>query len=583
MAEATVKKGEIELNSVSYCYPKSTDYNLKEISVRIVPGEFVAIMGHTGAGKTTFQMLLNGLIPHFFRGTFTGTAISNGLNTTKFHIHTLARFAGFVMQDPETQIFGVTVQKDVAFGPSNLGLSRQEINQRIDKALAAVRLSGYEERSSTNLSGGEKQRLAIAGILAMEPDILVLDEPTSELDPVGKKEIFQTLSALQKNKQLTILIASHDSEEILEFVDRVLVLSAGKIVWDGNPKDLFREAELVIKLGLKLPEVAEFGFALYQNNIIEKSDIPLKITDAQNLTQKLVGTLKIDKSNFSQRNRTEKKQEIIHVRNLVYQYVSGENVLKEINLTLYKGELIAIVGQNGAGKTTLVKHFNGLLKPTRGNVFIDGIDTRKTDVSELAKKVGYVFQNPDHQIFCATVEKEIEFGLLKFNFPLKEREQRIKNSLEFVGLTDSRNRHPFTLGKGERQKLAVATVLAMSPEILIIDEPTTGQDWAGTERMMDMIAELNQQGHTIIIITHNMRLAAQLADRVIVMHNGTVLLDDVPEKIFYQREKLNAAYLQPPQTTELAQALRPLGMPSSITNIDALISIIISTIKGPHN
>ena len=585
MALVTLKKGEIKLDSVYYRYPKSENFNLKKLKLDISAGEFVAVMGPTGAGKTTFQMLLNGLIPHFFQGIFKGVVLSNGLNTTKFSIQTQARFTGFVMQDPETQIFGVTVEKDVAFGPGNLGLPRHEINVKIKKALTAVRLTGYENRSTANLSGGEKQRLAIAGILAMEPDILVLDEPTSELDPIGKREIFQTLTDLRKNSTLTIIIASHDSEEILEHVDRVIVLDDGKIAWNGHPKNLFRDVMLVKKLGVRPPEVTELGFALNQANIIKKQDIPSKLQDAKLLLDRLLKD-KRDKTNPIFENKSVKQKNdraIVHVKNLVHQYEKGIEVLKGINLEIKKGELIALLGQNGAGKTTLVRHFNGLLAPTSGAVIIDNVNTKTSTIASLAKKVGYVFQNPDHQIFCSTVEEEIEYGLKKYGVAFDERQKRVSESLEFVGLTESRKRHPFMMGKGERQKLAVATVLAMSPEIIVIDEPTTGQDWQGTQRMMKMILKLNQKGHTIIMITHNMRIAAQLAHRVIVMHQGNILMDGSPTEVFSQTEKLKKSYLYPLQTTELAIQLKRSGFPPNILDIETLASLVISKIKGSKN
>ncbi len=577
MALVTVEKGHLQLKAVCYQYPKSTALNLRDIHLKINPGEFVAIMGRTGAGKTTLQMLFNGLIPHFFEGDLSGEIFSNGLNIEKFRIQTLSRFTGFVMQDPETQIFGVTVEKDVAFGPGNLCIPREEIHRRIENALQLVRLSGYENKSTVNLSGGEKQRLAIAGILAMKPSIIVLDEPTSELDPVGKSEIFQTLADLRKKQNLTILLATHDSEEVLEYADRALVLDQGRIVWDGKPAELFRNRERLDELGIRVPEVTELGFALQSAGIISREQIPLNLTQATTLMRQLLVKKYEPGDSLVQKAATESEQQpvIIRVQNLSHEYQTGVTVLNNLSLDIRKGELIAIVGQNGAGKTTLVKHFNGLLKPTSGEVMVDGMDVRKTEIATLARTVGYVFQNPDHQIFCPTVEEEIAYGLRKFGLSAEQVEDRICQSLEYVELTESRNRHPFTLGKGERQKLAVATVLAMSPRIIVIDEPTTGQDWTGIKRMMQMIQDLNQKGHTIVMITHNMRIVAELAHRVIVMHFGSILLDDKPDQVFRQKQVLSKSYLHPPQIVDLAMQLTDLGIPNDIASVDMFLEYMI--------
>jgi len=582
MSMVNLRRGEIVLERVDFRYRRSERDVLQRINFQVRPGEFVAVMGRTGAGKTTLQMLLNGLIPHFFDGQLNGIIFSNGLNTRKFRVQTLSRFIGLVMQEPETQIFGVTVEKDIAFGLGNLGFSRDDMRTRIQQVLAAVRLSGFENRVTVEMSGGEKQRLAIAGILAMAPDILVLDEPTSELDPVGKKEIFQTLADLQRAHELTIVIASHDSESILEYADRVIVLDDGAVAWDGKPTNLFKDVALVKKFGIRPPEVTELGSALCQAKIISQDDIPTNVIHAQELIQHLSSRMNFRSADAPiEKNLNQKNfQEIISVKNLYYKYETGIGALNGITLSIKQGELLALVGQNGAGKTTLVKHFNGLLKPTAGDVAIDGIDTRSSDIPVLAKKVGFVFQNPDHQIFSASVEEEVNYGLRRYGFSPEEMEKRVVESLAFVGLLDNRKRHPFTLGKGERQKLAVATVLAMSPEIIVIDEPTTGMDWEGAEKMMDMIQQLNQKGHTIIMVTHNMRIVARMAQRMIVMHQGKIEMDGTPEEIFYQAEALAKCYVVPPMTVELARTLHDYGFNEHFIDVEHLAVAFIASLPA---
>jgi energy-coupling factor transport system ATP-binding protein len=328
----------------------------------------------------------------------------------------------------------------------------------------------------------------------MEPEILILDEPTSELDPAGKVEIYQLLIELRKSQQVTILISGHDSEEMLHYTDRILVLDNGSIAWDGKPENLFYNTTITEKYGIRSLEAD----GIKQKNIIKK--------DRKNTDTNIV----------------------IESRNLSFEYQNGYPALHNINVKINNGEFVALIGKNGAGKTTFSKHLNGLLRPSEGQILINGRDIKDMTTAELSKDVGYVFQNPDHQIFAATVREEIEYGLKNQSLSDDVREKRILDALEFVGLEKFKERHPFTLGKGERQKLAVATILAMEPGILVIDEPTTGQDWDNTQKMILMMENLHRKGHTILAITHNMRLAEDYADRIIVFSEGKILHDSVP-------------------------------------------------------
>ncbi|MFA7288518.1 MAG: energy-coupling factor transporter ATPase [Melioribacteraceae bacterium] len=492
------ERGTIKVEVQKYQYENSIDVTLKNLHFDIKKGEFVGLMGRTGAGKTTTLMLLNGLIPNFFEGNFDGTVISNSMNTQRYRVQTLSRFVGLVMQDPETQIFGITVEKDVAFGPSNLAIEKSRISEIINESLNVVGLNGYKNRISTELSGGEKQRLTIAGVLAMEPEILVLDEPTSELDPEGRREIYKLLKILVKEKNVTVIISGHDSEEMLEFTDRIIVLDKGTIVWNGIPQSLFNDKELAEKYGI-MP-TGNNSNDLEQINRINEEKLNAE------------GTLK-------------EKKIMIEARNLSFEYENGRKALKDINLKIFEKEFVSLIGKNGAGKTTFSKQINGLLKPKSGTILINGVDIKNNSTAELSKEIGYVFQNPDHQIFSATVYDEVEYGLKNLKLTEDEREERVKNALEFVGLSNQNKRHPFTLGKGERQKLAVASILAMKPKILVIDEPTTGQDWDGTKRMMELMKKLNSEGTTLITITHNLKLALEYSDRIIKFSDGKVESD----------------------------------------------------------
>jgi energy-coupling factor transport system ATP-binding protein len=578
-----LERGSIKVDLLRFKYENSLTDIFNTLNFKIEKGEFVGLMGRTGAGKTTTMMLLNGLIPHFIEGEFEGNILANTMNTQRYRVQTMARFIGLVMQDPETQIFGITVERDVAFGPSNLAFGKEKIQEVVSKSLKAVGLEGYEKRITSELSGGEKQRLAIAGVLAMEPEILVLDEPTSEIDPAGREEIYKLLSDLKKKGEVTILVSCHDTEEMLEYADRIIVLDNGQKVWEGKPSTLFKDVVRTKKIGIRPPEVAEIGNCLQECGLLDQDSVFINKNEFLQFTKNNFISFKISNNDLEKYYSTNNNPVAIETKDLSFNYRQKNSALNELNVKIHKGEFVALIGKNGAGKTTFSKQLNGLLRPTNGTVFINGNDISQLTTAQLSKEVGYVFQNPDHQIFSATVYDEVEFGLKKMNLTETERSTRINNALEFVGLEKFKNRHPFTLGKGERQKLAFATVLAMEPKILIIDEPTTGQDWDGTTKMMEMLDKLHRQGHTILMITHNMLLAAEYADRVIVFSNGKIMLDGPPGKVFYESEILKAASITAPDCVVLAGELRSTGYKSYPVTINELQNDLLEQLAWNGN
>ncbi|EGW41648.1 energy-coupling factor transporter ATPase [Desulfosporosinus sp. OT] len=555
----------IELSNISYRYPNAVEASLKNVSLTVEKGKFILLMGSTGAGKTTLSLCLNGLIPQLMEGILTGQVYVAGKNVGKTAVQSLSKVLGLVLQDPETQIIGRTVEEDTAFGPRNFLVPLDKIKEKVNQTLAKVRLKGYNQRLTEELSGGEKQRLAIAGVLVMEPEILVLDEPTSELDPIGRSEIYQTLDDLRRQKDLTILLVEHSSEDLIHKADEVVVLNEGKVAWRGLPAELFRNLPLLRQWGIKPLPVSQIGWNFYEKGWISFGQIPLDIPATESLIRGLLPKYghrqgerhKKDPLKKQEPNLTDKVK-AVQVSNLIYQYNSGQPALQGINLTIEVGEFVALIGQNGAGKTTLAKHFNGLLKPTSGEVIVEGMNTLQYETYDLARTIGYVFQNPDHQIFSTTVEKELEFGLKNAGFKGQVIRERIDQVLQYTGLEKFRSVHPFSLGKGERQMIAVASILVLKPKLLIIDEPTTGSDWTGVQTMMTLIRNLNAAGTTIVMISHDMDLVAQYAKRVIVLKDGGILLDSTPQDVFSNESLLLNSAIVPPQLCRLSSQLKDI-------------------------
>ncbi len=578
-------EAEVDVKNLCFSYVKGDENTLSNITLSAEKGKFTVIMGHTGAGKTTLLMCLNGIIPQLLNGSLTGDISVSGLNALQYRVQTLSKSVGLVLQDAETQILGRTVSEDVAFGPRNYLVPREEILERINEALSRVRLNGYESRSTDNLSGGEKQRLAIAGVLAMKPKILVLDEPTSELDPLGRDEIYTTIENLSKESEITIIAVEHASQDILQRADHLIVLSQGAVSWRGNPRDFFKSSALVEENGIKPIPVGIVGNRLCERGLIPPERIPLSVDEAfDTVTDLLSGRQIIMTSEAPSVRPKETQSNLVSIKNLGHVYENGKTALHEVNLDVREGDFLALIGQNGAGKTTLAKHFNSLLKPTQGSVHVCGINVGESEPEELASHIGYVFQNPDHQIFSQSVWKEVAFGLKNIGLPENEMRSRIERVLNFTHLWNLRDEHPFSLGKGERQMIAVASILALEPKILVVDEPTTGLDWRGIRRIMDLIKTLHDNGTTIIMITHDMDLVAHYATRTVVMRHGAVLLDGETRDVLADTEKLRDAYVTPPQIVDFSLRLKPFGLNRIILDEKELGDIIANSVQEEsHN
>jgi len=481
------------------------------------------------------------------------------------------------MQDSETQIFGITVEKDVAFGPMNLGYPSEIIRQNVDAAIESVRLTSLRTRTPDQLSGGERQRLAIAGILAVKSPVLVFDEPTSELDPVGASEVHRTIHDLLAENSRTVIVSTHDPYFALSAADILWVLDGGDLVYQGEPAEFFHQLKSAPQRGLQSPEVADLFRELHTRGLWKGVDLPITLEESEKGMHSLLnraGTDSIQPNHLNTRNTLTRSDPVIRVENLSHVYNNKVPALDTVSLEIYNQEVVAILGQNGAGKTTLAKHLNGLLKPTDGSVIVDGADTRESTVEELSRSVGYVFQNPDHQIFSPTVYEEVKFGLRTQHLSPEAEESAVTKALRFVNLNGKEQKHPFSLSKGERQKLAVASVLVMEPKIIVVDEPTTGLDWNDSIAMMDQLQAIRERGHTIIMITHNMRLTAEYADRVLIMQRGKLVQDDEVHAVFQNHTLLQSCSLEPTQISQLVSGCLDLGIPENILTVKELANYI---------
>ncbi len=544
----------VSVRDLAYTYRGQEGFALDGVSLEVAEGEFVVVMGHSGAGKSTLCASLNGLIPHFFRGRMQGEVRIEGRSTREGKVGEFARDVGLVFQDFEAQLFSTNVALEVAFGPENFEVEREEMVRRVESVLGQVKLEGFDGRQPATLSGGQKQRLAIASVLAMEPRVLCLDEPTTDLDPIGKLGIFEIAEDLKDRDDVTLVVVEHETEETLE-ADRIVVLREGKVVADRPAREVLRDVELLEEASVMPLGVARF----FRDMGLWEAQLPLTPREGIGEFRRRGWQVSEERHRALVKADAERErgygEDLIEVEDLSHRYPNGVLALEGVNLRLRRGEFLAVLGQNGSGKTTLVKHFNGLLEPTQGSVRVEGEETSKQGIRGLGQRVGYVFQNPDHQIFSDTVFDEVAFGPKVRGFEEDDIKERVTEALAAVGLEGREEEDPFGLTKGERQRVAVASVLAVRPEVLILDEPTTGLDYSEQRNMMDLVRRLNEAGSTIVVVTHTMWVVAEYAHRVVAMKDGGTALSGTVREVFSREEELRDAALRPPHIVSLGNSL----------------------------
>lgn len=573
---------DIVLDNVTWTYSGSSEPAIRNISLKVRKGEILVITGPSGAGKSTLSRVLNGLIPHFYRGEMSGEAYVKGLRVKDYDVSILSSKVGLVFDNPANQLFTSTVLEELAFGPENYCLSRDEIMQRVRYALKFSRLEGFENKSPYLLSGGQQQACAIAAIVAMLPDILVLDEPTSNLDPEGTELVFNRIKEIAETQHKTMVIVEHKLDYVLPLADHLAVMHQGKIVAYGKPLEVLDQVELMEELDLQIPHATEIAY-WFKKRGVKIEEIPVTVEQGVKFLRKVLNPKYVMKLPPPRRNNylpNANNQIAIKCEDVWYQYKDGSVALKGVNIdAIYDGEFVGFIGKNGSGKTTTCKLFNGLYKPTKGRVLVFGRDTKNLSVKQLASLVAYVAQIPDDQLFANTVREELAFGPLNLGVPEEEVNIRVETVAKELELTPYLDVSPFKLSQGLKQRVVVASAMTMNPRILVVDEPTTGQDFARAAAMMELAKKLNQKGTTVIIISHNMDLIATYCHRVLVFHDGKVIESGPPHEVFQRLDILSKTSLKPPQITSICRGLAEYGIPKDFITVSEFFESLEQVVK----
>lgn len=503
------------IENLTFRYRSRNEPAIRNINLSVQPGQVVLIAGASGCGKTTLIRCINGLIPRSYKGELTGSVRIFGQETRGLSLARISQMVGTVLQDPERQILGSRVINEVAFGLENLGLPREEILRRAQEALERLKIAHLRDRETFNLSGGEKQKVALAGVLAMRPGILLLDEPLASLDPASAQDALRMIRQLA-DEGMTVILIEHRVEDVLAIhPERVLYMSDGEIKFDGTAEQL---AEYVDYREVKLPAPMILNLAARTTPPPEPQWLPS--------------------------GREGQREPLVEFQGVHFGYENGTEILHGVDLTIYRGDIIAVLGPNGAGKTTLIKHAIGLLKPKRGRVLIRGRDTRQMSVAEIASTLGYVFQSPSHMLFAPTVYEELAFGPRNLNHDPETIRKEVMEAIEIVNLRGYEQIPPLSMSFGQQKRVSIAAILSMRSRILVMDEPTAGQDYKNYISFMDSILQM-PGFEAILFITHDVDVAIRYANRVLLVNEGRVVADGTPEEVLSDLERLETCRLVP--------------------------------------
>ena len=565
--------GSIEIENLHFTYPSRNTPTLRGIDAKVAPQAFILLTGPTGCGKSTLLRTLNGLIPHASGGKLSGRVRINGASVAEQPIAVTCQHVGLLFQNPEEQLFCIIVEDEIAFGLENQGLPSHEIDRRIDSALTQVGLAGFRNREIASLSSGQKQRVALACVCAMQPQILLLDEPTSYLDPQATHDILEIIRELNRRLGITVIVAGHQVNEIAPLCGRVWLMNDGRLVSDLPIDQAFNDLKRYSQLGVQVPDLAQVAEQLGY------SERPLTLDHAARLfanptqdskqpqfdrVETPDGLINSDTSSredgltaltpvLTQANPVDPDSILAEVQNLSFRYPqTSADVLKGISFQIRGGEVVAIMGANGSGKTTLLLHLIALLRPSAGQVLIKGQDTRRCKPRHLAGQVGIVFQNPDLLLQAATVSEEVAFGPKNLKLSRQEVEERLEDILLMFDLEPLKAEAPYALSRGQRQRTAVAASFSLYPDLLLLDEPTTGQDYYHLRQLMQTLdSTLRTENKTVVFCTHDAHLTLEYASRVLLLHHGELIFDGAPDAAFANPERLEQASIIPPLTMQL--------------------------------
>ena len=565
--------GSIEIEKLHFTYPSRNTPTLRGIDAEVDSKAFILLTGPTGCGKSTLLRTLNGLIPHASGGKLSGNVCVNGASVAEQPIAVTCQQVGLLFQNPEEQLFCIVVEDEIAFGLENQGLPSHEIDRRIDSALTQVGLAGFRNREIASLSSGQKQRVALACVCAMQPQILLLDEPTSYLDPQATLDILEIIRDLNRKLGITVVVAGHQVNEIAPLCSRVWLMNDGELISDLPIDQAFTDLERYSQLGVQVPELAQVaerrGYSerpltldhaaqLFANPAPDSKQSQFHQTET---SDSLISSDTSSRENgladlmpvLTQANPVNPDNILAEVQNLSFRYPQTSiDVLKDISFQIKGGEVVAIMGANGSGKTTLLLHLIALLRPSVGQVLIKGQAIQRCKPHHLAGQVGIVFQNPDLLLQAATVVEEIAFGPKNFRLSRQAVEERLEEILLMFDLETLKAEAPYALSRGQRQRTAVAASFSLYPDLLLLDEPTTGQDYYHLQQLMQMLDNtMKTQNKTVVFCTHDVHLTLEYANRVLLLYRGELIFDGTPDAAFANPERLEQASLVPPLTMQL--------------------------------
>ena len=557
---------------------------LRNVSLGVPEGQFLAVLGHNGCGKSTLAKHFNAILT-----PTSGKVTVDGIDTAdEDRLFDIRQTVGMVFQNPDNQLVATIVEEDVAFAPENLGVPPEEIRVRVDDALKQVDMYEFREHAPHQLSGGQKQRIAIAGIIAMQPRCIVMDEPTAMLDPKGRREVMKTIKRLNKEQGITVILITHYMDEAAQ-ADRVVVMDKGSVLMDDVPRRIFARADELRAVGLDVPQVTELCGMLRKSGVDISEEIIFEDECAEAIEMLPLKRKTADMTKTVNAKIAGGGEEAARLEDLTYKYSIGtpfeKTAVDNVNLTVNKAEFVGIIGHTGSGKSTLIQHFNGLVKPTSGLVFIDGKDIWGKDVNirDIRFKVGIVFQYSEHQLFEETVAKDIAYGPKNMGLTGDELDARVKAAAESMGISHLLEKSPFELSGGQQRRVALAGVLAMDPEVLILDEPAAGLDPKGRDKILSLIKRYHEQsGKTVLLVSHSMEDIVKFATKVLVMNKGKVFCYDDTDKVFERTDDLVKIGLDVPQITRLSHRLREKGIDigNDIYTTDRAAQRLLSLIKG---